>query len=252
MMKVDDFISKLELALKEPSYYLSGGWGKWDGSKWGFDCVCLIKGILWGWTGNRNIPRGGGARYASNGVPDIGDNAMYQKCSNKSTNFNNITIGELVWMTGHVGIYVGGGNVIECTCGWNTRRVIKSQIDKQGNRTYNGRGGSAKWMGHGFLPYVDYTKPKEDYFVVGKSYQLTSAKYLRTSPKLGNNIVYYNAVDNYTKSISNNINGKCQLKKGVVIEPTKLVKEGTRIWSSYGNCYWCCQNIDGSKNALRI
>ena len=37
----------------------------------GFDCVCLIKGVLWGWRGDKNAIYGG-ATYASNGVPDIG------------------------------------------------------------------------------------------------------------------------------------------------------------------------------------
>ena len=36
----------------------------------GFDCVCLIKGLLWGWNGNLNDVNGG-AKYCSNGVPDM-------------------------------------------------------------------------------------------------------------------------------------------------------------------------------------
>ena len=36
----------------------------------GFDCVCLIKGILWGWRGDASKTYGG-ASYAVNGVPDI-------------------------------------------------------------------------------------------------------------------------------------------------------------------------------------
>ena len=36
---------------------------------WGFDCVNLYKGILWGWTGDPTKEKGG-AVYDSNGVPD--------------------------------------------------------------------------------------------------------------------------------------------------------------------------------------
>ena len=36
----------------------------------GFDCVGLIKGILWGWVGTNDHPYGG-AVYATGGVPDI-------------------------------------------------------------------------------------------------------------------------------------------------------------------------------------
>ena len=44
----------------------------------GFDCVNLIKGILWGWTGDKSKAYGG-AKYAVNGVPDIGADTMITK-----------------------------------------------------------------------------------------------------------------------------------------------------------------------------
>ena len=157
-MLVKEFIDKLELALREPSKYQSGGWGKWDGTYWNWDCICLIKGILWGWKNDKTKPRGGGAVYASNGVPDIGENTMINQCKNVSTDFTNIKKGEMVWLDGHAGVYVGDGNVIEATAGWNTLKVIKSQIGPNGERTYNGKTGSANWQKHGFLPYVDYTE----------------------------------------------------------------------------------------------
>lgn len=160
MMKLNDFINKLELALKESSKYQSGGWGKWDGKYWNWDCICLIKGILWGWKNDKTKPRGGGAIYASNGVPDIGENTMINQCKNVSTDFTNIKKGEMVWLDGHAGVYVGDGNVIEATAGWNTLKVIKSQIGPNGERTYNGKGGSRSWEKHGFLPYVDYETTK--------------------------------------------------------------------------------------------
>lgn len=45
----------------------------------GFDCVNLIKGILWGWCGDKSKTYGG-AKYASNGVPDIGADKMITTC----------------------------------------------------------------------------------------------------------------------------------------------------------------------------
>ena len=41
----------------------------------GFDCVCLLKSLLWGWVGDPKKSYGG-ATYNSNGVPDIGTEAM--------------------------------------------------------------------------------------------------------------------------------------------------------------------------------
>ena len=62
----------------------------------GFDCVCLIKGVLWGWDGNK-AGCYGGAEYAVNGVPDIGADTMITKCANVSTDFSHIEIGEALW-----------------------------------------------------------------------------------------------------------------------------------------------------------
>lgn len=115
----------------------------------GFDCVCLIKGVLWGWNGNKSATYGG-AKYESNGVPDIGADAMITKCSGISTDFSNIIPGEAVWMSGHIGVYIGDGKVVECTPAWDNC----VQITKLGTKTeYKTR----KWTKHGKLPWVSYT-----------------------------------------------------------------------------------------------
>lgn len=85
----------------------------------GFDCVCLIKGILWGWNGDQNKTYGG-AVYASNGVPDIGADQMITKCPDASTTgWASMEPGEVVWTTGHIGIYIGDGLAVECTPKWD-------------------------------------------------------------------------------------------------------------------------------------
>ena len=108
-MKQKDFMEKLILAYEQPNVYKKGGWGKWNGKSFEFDCVCYIKSILWGWNNERSGH--GGAKYASNGVPDIGTEKMIRVCTNVSTDFSNVKEGELVWMEGHVGIADGKGNV---------------------------------------------------------------------------------------------------------------------------------------------
>lgn len=80
----------------------------------GFDCVCLIKGILWGWRGDASKTYGG-ASYAVNGVPDIGADTMITKCKGVSTNFSNVEVGEALWCSGHIGVYIGGGLAVECS-----------------------------------------------------------------------------------------------------------------------------------------
>lgn len=118
-------------------------------STFGFDCVCLIKGILWGWNGNKNKTYGG-AVYESNDVPDIGANSMIKKCSDLSTDFSKIEIGEAVWMEGHIGVYVGDGLVVESSPKWkNGVQITACNCDKDG---YNRR----NWTKHGKLPYIEY------------------------------------------------------------------------------------------------
>lgn len=124
----------------------------------GFDCVCLIKAILWGWSGNLNASYGG-AKYASNGVPDIGADQMIQRCEGISSDFSKIKPGEMLWKAGHAGIYIGDGLGVECTPAWADKVQITAvgNIGKVGN--YNVR----TWTRHGRLPWVDYNvKTEED------------------------------------------------------------------------------------------
>lgn len=106
---------------------------------YGFDCVCLIKAVLWGFPDTK---------YASNGVPDIGADTMINKCNNVSTDFGNIVPGEAVWLSGHIGVYIGNGQVVECTPIWNDG----VQITKLNQR---------QWVKHGKLPYIEYVSNNE-------------------------------------------------------------------------------------------
>lgn len=117
----------------------------------GFDCVCLIKGLLWGWDGSTGHAYGG-ADYACNDVPDISANQIIKKCSDVSTDFSAIAVGELLWMDGHVGIYIGDGLAVECTPRWKNG-VQVTAVHNMGKKSgYNGR----SWTKHGKLPYVRY------------------------------------------------------------------------------------------------
>ena len=114
---------------------------------WGFDCVGLIKGVLWGWDGNESKSYGG-AVYASNGVPDISADAMIGRCKSVSSDFSSVAIGEFLWMKGHCGIYIGNGKVVESTPKWNNGVQITSLSARS-------------WLKHGKLPYVEYSKSEE-------------------------------------------------------------------------------------------
>ena len=120
-----------------------------DPPAWGFDCIGLIKGVLWGWSGDYEKTYGG-AKYASNGVPDISADSTIGKCLNVSTDFSNISVGEFLWMKGHCGIYIGNGLAVESSPKWkNGVQITACNCSKKG---YNSR----YWTKHGKLPYVSY------------------------------------------------------------------------------------------------
>lgn len=123
---------------------------------WMFDCVCLLKAILWGWHGDWS-QYFGGAKYASNGVPDISADEMIRRCRDVSTNFNNISIGEALWLPGHIGVYVGDGLAVECTPAF----AGGVQITAVGNIGRKPGYPFRAWAKHGKLPYVDYSAINE-------------------------------------------------------------------------------------------
>ena len=127
-----------------------------------FDCVGLIKGILWGWCGDLSRTYGG-AGYACNGVPDIDAKKMIDCCRDVTTDFTAILPGEAVWMDGHIGVYVGDGAVVEATPKWKGG-VQCSTCSNVSNKLLLDTVGGRTWTKHGKLPWVDYTaeEKKED------------------------------------------------------------------------------------------
>lgn len=120
----------------------------------GFDCVCLLKSLFWGWSGNKNKIYGG-ADYESNGVPDVGANTMFSDyCTNKSSNFKDIQVGEFVWMSGHIGVYIGNGLAVESTPIWKDGAQITAVGNIGKKSGYNTR----TWTKHGKSVFLDYTK----------------------------------------------------------------------------------------------
>lgn len=128
----------------------------------GFDCVCLLKGIFWGWNGDKNKVYGG-AYYPSKNhpseVPDVGANTMFDKyCTDRSSDFKNIEVGEFVWMEGHIGVYIGNGLAVECTPIWKNK-VQMTAVGNIGKKSgYNTR----TWKKHGKSVFLDYNKKTEE------------------------------------------------------------------------------------------
>ena len=109
-----------------------------------FDCVGLIKGVIWGFP---NVV------YTSNGLRDMTDQTMWDKSLDKSTDFSNIQVGELLWMKGHVGVYIGNGRAIECTGSWEGKVMVTAveNIGKQEGLH------SRRWTGHSKIHVIHYS-----------------------------------------------------------------------------------------------
>ena len=108
------------------------------------DCVGLIKG--YGWL-DASI---GAIRYGTNGMPDYGANTMYRAAAQAGVSGRDYgpmstmpdIVGLAVHMNGHIGVYIGGGYVIEAA---NTSAgVIKTKLA--------GRG----WTEWCKIPYINY------------------------------------------------------------------------------------------------
>lgn len=109
-----------------------------------FDCVGLIKGIIWGYPAK--------GVYQSGGLSDVSDQGLWDKyCINKSKDFNIIKAGAIVHIKGHVGIYIGDGKVIECTTKWGSKVIITALGNIGSIKGLNRR----SWDEYGYLSILD-------------------------------------------------------------------------------------------------
>lgn len=176
-----DFAAKALSVSKLKTSYLAGGFGCRLGIDWyndqyawnrdnatillersntnpltfGFDCVCLIKGILWGFEDNYDKTYGGSV-YESNGVPDCSIETLKKSCPELSTDFDNIEIGEILFLgNSHCGIYIGNGEVIESTPAWKC--CVQRTLLPWRNSTNYEKLPVRKWDCHGKIKYIDYS-----------------------------------------------------------------------------------------------
>ena len=148
------------------TYYAWGGWGAYAGYSGNknrynvsnapddcflFDCSGFAyKAIPWGWNGSRT--KNGGASYKKEGFEALETKNILALCSDVSEDFSEIQIGELVYLPGHVGIYIGSGEVIECTSAWENGVMITACDNLGGSRVKYRR----VWAKHGKLPFIKY------------------------------------------------------------------------------------------------
>ena len=106
------------------------------------DCVGLIKGYSWYDAETQKT------LLVSNGMPDIGADTMYENATEKGS-IDTIpeALGLAVWKEGHIGVYIGGGKVVEAY--GTTTGVIYSELAD---------GGWTHWLK---IPYISYLEQEE-------------------------------------------------------------------------------------------
>lgn len=106
------------------------------------DCVGLIKG--YGWLNADSLQ----IEYGSNGMPDLGSDAMYENATVRGELDTMPEVpGLAVWKEGHIGIYIGNGEVIHAS---STRvGVVKTPLSASG------------WTHWLQIPYIYYPEGAE-------------------------------------------------------------------------------------------
>ena len=101
------------------------------------DCVGLIKG--YGWLDISDMSIG----YGINGMPDIGADGMYNAATVKGDMSSMPdTPGLAVWHSGHIGVYIGNGEVIEAM--GTKYGVVRTQLSER------------SWTAWLEVPYINY------------------------------------------------------------------------------------------------
>lgn len=185
------------------------------------DCVGMIKGYLWSDTPTST------PKY--NGSQDVSANGMIGKCKTWGYIDEMPEIpGVLVWSSGHIGVYIGNGNVIEAR-GFNYG-VVETDLDKRG------------WKKWGLCPWIKYpdinttkpavkpaeTKPKVTYYSKynGKSLLIDTVFKsigvdfsMRGSYKKRMPIAKANGISDYKGTAKQNIQLINLAKSGKLIKP---------------------------------
>ena len=124
-----------------------GGYEDWIRAHWlgkrTADCSGLIRGYWWLDAETQEI------NYGSNSIPAMGADAMYQAAAEKGSISTMPEIPGLgVWHKGHIGIYIGNGEVVEAM---STRKgVVRTQL------------ASGHWTAWLKIPYINYIESTEE------------------------------------------------------------------------------------------
>lgn len=174
-----------------------------------YDCIGLIKGYLW------SDSVGGPLTYQK--TQDVSANGMLDKCTHKGTIGSIPDVpGLLVFLPGHVGVYIGGGKVIEAK--GHKYGVVETAL--------KGRG----WTHWGYCPWITYeaeSKPASNNTAAGNG-------------SFANRVLWQNGKTNEFMYSDNNFKHKIA-----------IIGAKAKHWcySKAGNAWLIVSTYDGGKHA---
>ena len=204
-----------------------------------FDCIGLIKGAIWS-NGDPN----GKPHYTDS--QDYSANGMREKCKAKSISSMPEIKGVLVFMNGHVGVYIGDGYVIEAK--GHRYGVVKT--------SFKGRG----WTHWAKCPWIDYIEPEKKTVEKPSVPKISPANYTLTNVRgvyngwgssTGRKKVKDLTADGKKHAVSKKNNAEAFLEAGtrVTVKETKAVSSGN-LWAKIPSGYICIW--EKSKNKLFV
>ena len=126
-----------------PSHYTARDFGRQiaEGRKV-HDCIGLVKGYMWCASPTDEKPV-----YKSNGFPDCSADAQFERSKFKGHTMATLpeVAGVLVFMRGHVGVYIGGGKVIEAR--GHAYGVVETKLK------------SRPWKRWAYIDEIEYVEP---------------------------------------------------------------------------------------------
>lgn len=166
------------------------------------DCVGLIKGFLWSESPEK------APKY--NEAQDVSANGMLKKCTERGKiDTMPETLGVLVFMPGHVGVYAGNGKVIEAR-GFNFG-VVETELKER------------NWENWGKCPWIEYPSGK-NYFKACAHDETSIVDALKS---IGANsgfayrkrIAAANGMADYVGTAKENIRLLSLLRRGLLVKP---------------------------------
>ena len=158
--KATDLVKWAEEQYKNKNRYKSGGIGRYDadGTRQ-FDCCGLFKCFMWHDYSTKN------AKYYGKTQKDLSCEGLLAEAKEKGDISTIPEIpGVLVYMKGHMGIYIGNGQVIESTAAkfdGKNGKIYKTYFKGNGAGCDGKRATWTKWFKSPYLTYGEETKPAE-------------------------------------------------------------------------------------------